>query len=182
MISKKVPYYTVAWFVRDSPYPRNGGYPVWSSMYRIEVLKVCRSDREEAHAGPCPRHRIVWPEAVSGQSWGGILRRSGFVLQVPLQGFSPGFGPPGGKWRASDPHVAVYQHALPASLGSINLKSSSFLPSPNGRGYLSGRSNGPRRVATRLASASTVGGLVAKCHLAPSLLSACILRSVSIAR
>jgi len=37
----------------------------------------------------------VRPEAVSGQSWGGISRRSGFVLQVLLLGFLPGFGPPG---------------------------------------------------------------------------------------
>jgi len=35
------------------------------------------------------------PEAVSGQSWGSISRRSGSVLQVHLLGLFPGFGPPG---------------------------------------------------------------------------------------
>ena len=52
-------------------------------------------------------------EGVSGQSWGGISRRSGFVLRSLLLGLFPGFGPPGGKWRKSDSHVAVYQRALP---------------------------------------------------------------------
>ena len=57
-------------------------------------------------------------EAVSGQSWEGISRRSGFVLGSLLWGISAGFGPPGGKWRESDPQVAVYQRALPTRGGS----------------------------------------------------------------
>jgi hypothetical protein len=34
------------------------------------------------------------PEAVSGQSWAEISRRSGFVFQFFLLGLFPGFGPP----------------------------------------------------------------------------------------
>jgi hypothetical protein len=36
----------------------------------------------------------ISPRPFPGQSWEGLSRRSGFVLQVLLLGFLPGFGPP----------------------------------------------------------------------------------------
>ena len=58
----------------------------------------------------------VRPEAVSGPIWGEESRGDQVLSYRSFRGaFLPGFGPPGEKWRGSDPHVAAYQRALPAS-------------------------------------------------------------------
>ena len=60
----------------------------------IEARRAQRSFAEGLLAEEVTDLWEDWMRAAD-QSWGAISRRSGFVLQVLLLGFSPGFGPPG---------------------------------------------------------------------------------------